>query len=217
MKKWQNVRPFLGALLLLTVGNGDWVLVPLVMLTINSFWSQFLILAVLLNVELVGWYKFWRWFFISFLPERKKIKTTINFTKEITTELKRKGILDRIVDFFEDQFEWAVRPDRWLIKAMKAGGHFVMLFLGFEPFMTGGRMAGVIFCVTTGFKNGLYSLMAGNCVHVLISMGSWNLVFYIWSQYRSFFILAVLILVLFIVRECVWKKPERKQDQPKSP
>ena len=183
---------------------------------IGSFWVEFFILIVLLNIELFGWYKFWRWFFTSFLPERKKIRKTIDFTKEITEEitkeleqekeLKEEGIFSRIVNFFEDQFEWAIHPDRWLVKVMKAGGHSLMLFLGAEPFVMGGRVAGVIFCATTGFKNGIYSLMIGNCFHVLISMGLWNLTFYIWTRYRGLFILSATILFLFMARGYIWKK-----------
>lgn len=216
MKKWRNVWPFLGAVFLLTIGNGDWVVTPFVMWLVDSFWAQFFILAVLLNIELVGWYRFWRWFFVSFLPERKKIRTTIDFTKGITTKLKRKGILDEIVGFFEDQFEWAAHPDRWLIKTMKAGGHLLMLFFGAEPFITGGRMAGTIFCATTGFKTGLYSLMVGNCVHVLLSIGLWHLLFYAWEKYRAPLLLSAIISVLFMARGYIWKKLKKNQTEQKS-
>ena len=183
---------------------------------VDSFWTQFCILAVLLNIELFGWYRFGRWFFVSFMPERKKVRETIDFTKEITKELKRKGILSKIVNFFEDQFEWAVHPDRWLIKTIKAGGHSLMLFFGAEPFIMGGRMAGTIFCATTGFKTGIYSLMVGNCVHIMISIGLWNLLFYAWEKYQAPLLLFAMISVLFMARGYIWKKLKKSQTKLKS-
>lgn len=217
MKKWSNFWPFLGAVLLLTVGNGDWVLAPLALFLIDSFGIQFFILAVLFNIELIGWYKFWRWFFVSFLPQRRKIKETINFTKEVAQELKARGYVDKFVEHFENTFEWAVHPDCWLFRVIKAGGHAGMLFLGFEPFVTGGRMAGVLFCVTTGWKNGLYSLMLGNCVHVLIVLGSWNLILYLWDKYRDPLILLVVTSAIFMASRYVWKRLKHSQHLSKSP
>lgn len=203
----------MGAFLLATVGSGDWVIMPLVLFLVNSFWGQFLILAVLLNIELFAWYKFWRWFFISFLPERKKIRKTIEFTEEVAKELKRKGYAERVVDHFENNFEWAVHPDRWLSRTIKAVGHAGMFFLGWEPFVIGGRMVGVILCVTTNRKSGLYSLMAGNCIHVLIAMGSWHLVFYLWDEYKVWLILFGVITLLFAARGYVWKKLKRGHEE----
>jgi membrane protein implicated in regulation of membrane protease activity len=217
LKRWNNVWPFAGALFLLTAGNGDWVVIPLVMFLVQSFWHQFFILSVLLNIEILIWYKFWRWFFITFLPERKKIRESIDFTKEIAKELKRKGILQRIVEHFENTFEWAVHPDRWLFRTIKAGGHAGMFFLGFEPFVMGGRMAGVILCVTTNWKNGLYSLMIGNCVHVLIAMGSWNLLFHLWREYRSVLIALTAISVLFMARGYIYKRLKKEKAEQKDP
>lgn len=193
------------------------MVIPIVTFLVDSFWSQFLILIILLNVELICWYKFWRWFLTSFLPERKKIRETIDFTKEVALELKQTGYAERIVEHFENTFEWATHPDGRLFKMIKAGGHTMVLFLGAEPFVMGGRVAGVIFCATTGFRNGLYSLVVGNCVHVLISMGMWGLTFYIWEQYRGPFILVVTILLLFMARGYFWKRLKREQSSQKSP
>lgn len=204
---------------MLTIANGDWVITPFVMWLIDSFWIQFFTLAVLLNIELFGWYRFWRWFFVSFLPERKKVRVIIDFTKEIKEELKQEielkqpGIINRIVIFFEDQFEWAVHPDRRFIKVMKAGGHSLMLFFGAEPFVMGGRMTGTIFCATTGFKNGIYSLMIGNCGHIMISIGFWNLIFYVWEKYQNLFLLFAIISVLFLAIKLIWKKLQIEEKQ----
>jgi len=192
--------------MLLTAGNGDWVIIPLVMFLVKSFWIRFFTLTVLLNIELVAWYRFWRWFFTTFIPERKKIRETIEFTKEVAKELKQKGYAERVVEHFEGTFEWAVHPDRWLFRTIKAGGHAGMFFLGWEPFMAGGRMAGVILCVTTNWKNGLYPLIAGNCVHVLIAMGSWNLIFFLWEKYKGLLVAVVIISALFIARGYIWKR-----------
>lgn len=176
------------------------------MFLVKPFWIQFFTLAVLLNVELVVWYRFWRWFFTAFLPERKKIRETIDFTKQVARELKRKGYAERVVEHFESTFEWAVHPDRWLFRTIKAGGHVGMFFLGWEPFIMGGRMAGVILCVTTRWKSGLYPLAVGNCIHVLIVMGSWSLIFFLWEQYKGSFVIATIVFALFMARSYIWKK-----------
>ena len=202
--------PFFGAFLLATLGSGDWVIMPIVMWLIGSFWMQFLALAILLNIEIALWYKFWRWFFVKFLPKRKNVQKTIDFTKEFARELKQKGYVERIVEFCEDTFEWAVHPDRWLFRLVNASRFFGLLFLGFEPFISGGRVFGVIFCVTTNHKNGLYPLMAGNCVHVLLSLGYWNLTFYLWHEYKSFFFLFAAVFILYLFREHISRKIKKQ-------
>lgn len=174
---WGNVWPFLGALIL-AVANVDWVLIPFVFpLIFDTFWSTAWAAQIVANIEIFGWYKFWRWFFIKFLPKRRRVRETIDFTKELTQELKERGYVALIVLYFEKQFEWAVNPNQWAFKALKAGSHFGMFFLGFEPFSPGGRFVGVVFCVTTGWARGLYSLCLGNIIHVFISIGSWELIF----------------------------------------
>lgn len=204
MKK-RNIWPFIGAILL-TIANGDWIITPLVMKAIDKFWVQFFILAGLLNLELILWYKFWHWFIKFFLTNRKKIRETIDFTREITKELKKelkdKEIIDRIIDYFEQNFEWAVHPDRWFIKLIKTGskifGHFLMFFLGIEPFIQGGRFTGIIICVSIGFRSGLYSLIIGNCGHILINMGMWNLTFYFWDNFKAPFIVVLSVFMVFV-------------------
>ena len=180
---WGNIWPFFGAMLLF-VCNVDWIVAPFLNSYSLSFWNKFFILAPLANLELVGWYSFWRWFFVSFLPRRKKIKETINFTKEVAQELKTRGYVDRVAEHFENTFEWAVNPNQHLFKIVKAWGHLGMLFLGFEPFVAGGRVVGVIFCATTRWKNGLISLIIGNSIHVIITISSWDLLFYLWNAHR---------------------------------
>lgn len=211
--RWSLVWPFLSAMLLF-VCNVDWVVAPLLNSYSFSFWNKFFILAPLANTELVGWYCFWRWFFTSFLPERKKIKETINFTKEVALELKTSGYADRVVEHFESTFEWAVNPNRHLFKIVKAWGHFGMLFLGFEPFIAGGRVVGVIFCATTGWKNGLISLIIGNSVHVIITISSWDLLFYLWNAHR---IELVGVSIASVLLGLLYKKLRGDKDSSKSP
>lgn len=216
MKRWNNIWPFLGAILLF-IFNVDWVVAFFLNSFNLSFWNKFLILAPLANLELVGWYLFWRWFFKSFIPERKNIKETINFTKEVAQELKMRGYVDRIVEHFEKTFEWAVNPNQYLFKVVKAWGHLGMLFLGVEPFVSGGRIVGVIFCATTGWKNGMVSLIIGNTAHVLITIGSWNLFFYLWDTYRTQLIIGTVVAILFFARGFIWRKLSGGQEPPKSP
>lgn len=173
--------------MLLTLLNVDFVLAPAVRTITSEFWGMFGILVVLANIELVLWYRFWRWFFVRFLPERRQIRETVEFAKELGGELKRKGYIDRVIDHFENTFKWATNPDRWLFRVVKAWGHAGMLFLGFEPFITGGRLIGVIFCATTGWKQGLISLLIGNAVHVMITIGSWEIIYYLIDQFLALF------------------------------
>lgn len=205
MKKWRNIWPFLGAVLL-TVFSIDWVVAPFLRSLFDSMWLLFVILVPFANAELLGWYCFWRWFYTSFLPGRKKVMETIELAKEIGSDLKHDGYIDRVVDHFEVSFNWAVNPDRWLLKTIKAWGHIGMLFLGLEPFVAGGRLIGVVLCATIGWKSGLYSLMIGNCVHVLFVIGSWNFVFYIWEQHKNTILASLIPLLLLLILGLLVKK-----------
>ncbi len=178
MKKWRDTWPFLGAVVL-AILNVDWVLAPLIRSFVDSMLLLFVILVILANAELLGWFHFWRWFFTSFIPRRHEIRETVEFAKEIGTELKQKGYIDRVVDHFESTFRWATNPNQWLFRVIKTGGHFGMVFLGFEPFVAGGRLVGVLFCATTGWKAGIYPLCVGNAIHILVVIGSWEIIFYI--------------------------------------
>lgn len=180
---------FLGGVVLF-VANIDWIIIPTILIPLFQFTlTTYIIAIVLANIELVMWYRFWRWFFVSWLARRKSIKETIEFTKGIANEAKKdekvRGYLCRIIDRFENTFAWATNPKRWLWKIVKAGGHFGLLFLGFEPFFWGGRLVGTVFCATIGWKNGIYSLCLGNSLHVIITILSWKAGFrlgdYIWS------------------------------------
>jgi hypothetical protein len=216
LKKWSNVWPFLGAVFLF-ICNVDWVIAPALGSYMDSFWAQYFTLVVLANLELFGWYYFWRWFFVSFLPERRKIRETIDFTKEVAQELQQKGYKERFVEHFERTFDSATNPENDFFRKIKAWGHAGMIFLGFEPFITGGRLAGVILCSTAKWKTGLYSLMVGNSIHVFVTMGSWNLIFYVWERYKIIVIFLVFLSALFMSRGFVWKKIKQTQTEPKSP
>jgi hypothetical protein len=159
-----------------------------------SYWALFVVLSVLATLEIIIWYKFWRWFFISYLPRKKEIRKTIEFAKEISGELKRDGYIerlksdgyiDRVIYRCEEIFRWATHSESWHFKKIKAWGHLGLFILGVEPFFSGGRIAGVIFCSTLGWSKGLYSLCIGNIFHVAITVGFWKyfheFVGYLWS------------------------------------
>ena len=186
MGKWREASVFIGAGLLV-VCNVDWVIIPLLKPFFHSLWSLWLVVAIIANIELILWYHFWRWFFTKWLAHRRSIEQTIEFAKEIGSELKAEGYIDRVVTYFEHTFTWASNPEGRLFKIVKAWGHAGMLFLGFEPFVFGGRLVGVVFCATTGWTSGLYMLVIGNSVHVLVSVGTWEAIFVVWRYAIAIF------------------------------
>ena len=206
MKKWKDNWPFLGAVLLIAA-NVDWIIIPLLLEPLKlSFWTTFWIVVLLANVEIIGWFYFWKWFAWEWLPKREKVEETVEFVKSVIELLREFGLLKTITIKALWTFRWATNPNR--IQSLKKWGHFWMLFLGAEPFFAGGRLLGVVSCATTRWKAGLISLCIGNTLHVYISIKTWKFTFYLWDEYRGWFILSVLLLALF---GYIWKKLKRAQ------
>lgn len=173
MSRQRTPWVFVGAGLLVLC-NVDWVVIPILQPFFTSIWHLWIVVAAIANVELWLWYRFWRWFFVRWLPGRKSIGETIEFAAELKGELREEGYIQRVVTHFEETFTWASDPKGKLFKIVKAWGHAGMFFLGCEPVIFGGRLVGVVFCATTGWKSGLWTLMIGNGIHVLISVGTWE-------------------------------------------
>lgn len=181
---------FLGGVILALI-NIDWIVIPAILIPLFEFtWPTYIFTIILANIELVLWYKFWRWFLTSWLARRKKIKETIEFAKEIASEAKEdeevRGYLDRIVDYFENTFKWATNPNKLLWKIIKFGGHVGAFFLGAEPIVAGGRVIGVLFCATTGWRNGIYSLCIGNVFHVIFTILWWKTGLQFWDYFWKY-------------------------------
>lgn len=214
-KKEVSNWPFLGAAVLF-VANVDLILVPFVLKPLGlSFWAMFWITMPIANLEILGWFYFWRWFGWEWLPQRERVKETIEFTKGVIEELQEVGLLETIKNRAIRTFRWANNPNRK--NSLKKWGHAWMLFLGAEPFFTGGRLLAVISCGATRWKAGLVSLCIGNAFHVYISIKSWDLIFYLWDEYKGWLILFTIIAVLFAARGYIWKRLRREQSSPKSP
>ncbi len=82
-----------------------------------------------------------------------------------------------------------------------------MFFLGWEPFVAGGRIAGVLFCATLGWKAGLCTLLFGNIFHIAYMIGVWSLIFrFIKWEYA---LASVLILILAVFLKSKLKSQKR--------
>ena len=183
----------------------DFVIIPFVVEPLGlSLWTAFWTTTLLANLEIVGWFYFWRWFAWEWLPKREKIEEAVEFVKSVIELLREHGLLKTIIIKALWTFRWATDPNH--IRSLKKWGHFWMLFLGVEPFFTGGRLLGVISCAATRWKTGLISLCIGNAVHVYISIKTWKFTFYIWEQYKSQFVLAFLVSILVLIVRLIWKK-----------
>lgn len=190
---------------MLTVASVDWVIIPAVLQPLNlSFWRTFWIAAIFANLELVGWYYFWRWFSWEWLPKIEKIEEAVEFVKSVIELLREYGLLKTITIKALYTFRWATNLER--IKSLKKWGHFWMLFFGAEPFFTGGRLLGVASCAATRWKTGLLSLCVGNTVHVYIAIKTWKLTFYLWDQYKSQLIVLMVVVALFLLGKFIWRK-----------
>jgi len=195
LKKWIESLPFLGAILL-SVINVDLVVVPLVLRPMDlSFWAIFWIAMPIANLEIIGWVYFWKWFAWSWLPKTEPIKETIELTKNIIGLLREYGLFGTIVYKVRQTFKWAVNPEHKA--SFKKWGHVWMLFLGSEPFFSGGRLLGVISCGATRWKVGLVSLCVGNTLHVYLSIKSWDLIFYLWREYGGLILVFIVVIILF--------------------
>lgn len=215
MKKEVSNWPFLGAALLFA-SNIDLILVPLVLNPSGlSFWIKYWIAMPIANLEILGWFYFWRWFAWKWLPKREKIEEAVEFVKSVIELLREHGLLKTITIKALWTFRWATNPNRLLF--LKKWGHAWMLFLGAEPFFTGGRLLGVVSCGAARWKAGLISLCIGNAIHVYVSIKSWDLIFYLWDEYKGWLILFSFITLLFMARGYIWKKLKREQNLQKSP
>lgn len=211
MKNEEKVRkwPFLGAAVLF-IANVDLVLVPLVLKSSDlSFWSMYWIAMPIANLEIFGWFYFWKWFAWKWLPATEPVKETKELVKSIIELLREHGLLGTIIYKVRETFKWATSPDQK--RSLEKWGHFLMLFLGFEPFFVGGRLLGVISCGAARWKAGLVSLCIGNAVHVYVSIKTWNLFFYLLDEYKGWFILLGIITLMFMARGYFWKKLKKNQ------
>lgn len=207
LKKWKDNLPFLGALLLF-FANVDWFIIPFVLEPWGlSFWTTFWIAAPIANLEIIGWFYFWRWFAWEWLPKREKIEEAVEFVKSVIELLREHGVLKTITIKALYTFRWATNKER--VQSLKKWGHFWMLFLGIEPFFSGGRLLGVISCAATRWKAGIISLCIGNAVHIYISIKTWKLTFYLWDEYKGWLIMLGVIFLLVMARGYVWKRLKR--------
>ena len=217
MKKEVSKWPFVWAVLLYSA-NVDYLIIPFVLEPLKlSFWAMFFVAAALANLEIVGGFYFWRWFAWTWLPSTEPVKDTVAFTKSVIGELRKQGLLETIKNRALRTFRWATDPDSQFIRFIKRWEHIGMFCLGAESLISGGRLVGTVICASTKWKNGLYSLIIGNTIHVAISVGTWKLFFYLWDEHKGWLILFGVITLLFMARGYFRKKLKREQLLPKIP
>jgi len=193
LSKW----PFLFGLILYTAGSVDYVIIPFILEPLGlSFWKKFLIVAPIANMEMVAGFYFWKWFTWKWLPTTEPVKETVELTKSIISLLRKYGLLGMIIFKVRETFKWATGSK--FSRFVNSWGHVGMFALGAESFVSGGRLVGTVLCASTKWKNGLYSLGVGNIVHVAISIWTWNLFFYLWNEYREWFVVVAVITILFM-------------------
>lgn len=201
ISKW----PFFGAILLYSA-NVDYIIIPLILKPLDlSFWSTFWIATLVANIEIIGGFYFWYWFAWTWLPTTERVKDTVQLTKSVIELLKEHGILGTIIYKIKETFKWAINHDGRLIRFIKRWEHPGMLILGAESFVSGGRLCGTIICASTKWRNGIYSLIIGNTVHVATSVGVWNLFFYLWSKHKELFLIPGAILIMYLAISYIWK------------
>lgn len=208
--------PFFWGFLLYTVGNVDYVVIPFILEPSGfSFWETFLIAAPLANLEVIGGFYFWSWITWKWLPTMEPIKGTVELTKNIITLLREYGLLGMITFKVGETFRWATNGR--FSRFVNAWGHVGMFVLGAESFVSGGRLVGTIICASTKWKNGLYSLIIGNIIHIAIAVGAWKLFFFLWGEHKEELILSGIFMFLFVVGGFVQRKLRDGQALLKSP
>jgi len=207
LTKWRNIWPFLGAAVLYTAGNPDYVIIPFVLEPLGlSFWTMFWVVAFIANLEIIGGYFFWRWFVWTWLPKTKPIKETIKMTKSIIDLLIEYGLLGTIEYKIRETFEWATNPNRNFVQFIKRWGHVGMFCLGAESFVSGGRSIGTIACASTKWPRGLYALIIGNFIHIATTIWTWKLFFYLWDKYKLPVIVVGVVFAILIGMNFIRKK-----------
>ena len=122
MKKWQNIWPFLGAILIYCA-NVNYIIIPLILEPLHlSFWKIFWIATPIANLEIIGGFYFWRWFTWTWLPKTETVKDTIELTKSVVDLLREYGILGTIIYKMRETFKWATNPNGKSIKFIKRWG-----------------------------------------------------------------------------------------------
>lgn len=208
--------PFLWGVLLY-IANVDYVVIPFVIGPLNmSFWTTFWMAVLLANLEIFCGFYFWSWFTWKWLPTTEPVKDTVELTKNIITLLKEYGLLGTIKYKISKTFEWATSNK--FSKFIKTWGHVGMFVLGAESIVSGGRLVGTVLCASMKWKNGLYALMVGNTIHIVISVWTWGLFFDLWGEYKRLFIVIVIVMItLFMAGRYILKRMQINKVSLKSP
>lgn len=171
--------PFMAAIAVALL-NIDFVVVPSLLRGGFSGFRLFLLAGFLSTAELVFWYWFWGWL-IKKVIRAKDVRESIDFGKQIGSELKKEGYIERVKMFFVQKFYWAINRKNRIAKMVKTGGAFSMILIGAFP-EPGTRIIGIVFCRTTRWKKGFYFLAIGNILHLSYIVGGWSSIFSLFQQ-----------------------------------
>lgn len=135
----------------------------------------FFFASTLGTLELIYWYFFYKKL-VGFLSSRKSIKEDKNFLEMIWMNLKMDGYADMVMNYFSNKYNSFMNKDNWLVKGLKGGSYIIIFIAGAEP-APAGRLIGVAFCGTTGWKKGLYILIVGNILKIAYTVLGWKFIF----------------------------------------
>ncbi len=162
--------------ILVEILNIDLLVIPYLRSKDVLLLNIFLITATLGTIELCYRYWFIGWCANKF-SQIPKIQKSLAFSKEISQELKRIGIFQRIKNFFiHTFFGGELNKNSRIYKFIEWGGDFSLLILGSIPDATL-RVAGTLFCRTTKSKKGFFFLAVGNIIHIALVLCVWNYFF----------------------------------------
>lgn len=184
------------ALTLLSIFNADSFLIP----TLQGFgvvgWRLYYYVVPIATVEIFLWYLLLAWFGRVAVPEitkaretlanklvgEREVKEGLFLAKRVWKLLQDSGLLEWIVGYAERIYaKMHLKLDR-LIQKLNHRRHLAMLILGAEPFIAGGRFAGVLFCLKFKWPAGLLTLALGNLFHIAYMLGLWKIIFYLFKK-----------------------------------
>lgn len=172
-------------------------------------WRLFWLILPIGEIEVIIWFFFWRWFlkdgareiFYRQIEKDEDFQEGISLGVEIKEQLEESGLLDKALGSIYKIYSRIMAKVNKIKKS-----HSFMLFLGWEPFVAGGRMAGVIFCASKNWRAGLCTLLFGNIFHIAYMIGLWTLILSFIDLKLLLFLITVVVILVIIKRKFKSKK-----------
>ncbi|MEX1064047.1 MAG: hypothetical protein WD898_01825 [Candidatus Paceibacterota bacterium] len=174
---WQYLIP-----VLLIIFQIDLIIIPVLRQAGLSFWKIYFIAMPMGTAELFIQYYFFSWFrkevVLTVLKRKAAQEGLVKEGIELVQQVRQQnyGVSTRIKNYCFKIYASSTDPDNKTVKKIKRGGHGIMLLLGLEPWVYGGRLFGVVNCSAIGWRNGLYSLALGNAVRMTGIVAAWDFI-----------------------------------------